>query len=133
MIVWAAIKSWIKKFLLLVKEYWQIVLGFFVGIFGMISIMSSKGSRKILDKRTDSQSKLDEINKEADKIVEDGIIDALEKHDESVRLADENFENKMSEIEKRRKEIIEKITSSDSPVDEATRELAKELGINIEN
>ena len=97
------------------KERWELLTGFVVGILAVIVALKSGSSKDILEEKNKSQKKINDAKDAArlklEKSYDKNIQDFLEK---DVEIKEE-FQDKLSNLNKEKKERVNELINSNSP------------------
>ena len=119
LLVWASIWKW-------VKEKWQWVVGFLLGLITLLSVLArSRQQKKVLDVANESHKKENEINESAKEELASGLSEiAKEKNEEIIELIKESDEEK-EKLKNEKDEFVEKNSGSD----DLGKRIADHLGV----
>ncbi len=120
MLTWLAIKAWTTSawgsFISWCKERWELLVGVLVGALGIFAI--TKGSRdaakvleeknKLIDTLLDAELKASEEERAA-------LKKNLEVFLDTTTAADEDFQEKLRQLDEEKRDRVKEILSSDSP------------------
>lgn len=107
-----------KKFLAICKKYWQIIVGFFAGLFALLMVMKRGPSRDMLKKKGDLNDSIRDSEQKAREALEKQYKENVDRFVERNEKIDQESKEKLLAIDGDKKKRVEELMSSDKPEEE---------------
>ena len=112
------------KFLALCKKYWQIIVGFFAGLFALLLVMKRGPSKDMLEKKDELNDKIRESERKAREDLEKQYKENVDRFVERNEKIDKDTREKLLAIDDDKKKRVEELMSSESPEKDIAAALA---------
>ena len=120
LMIWQKIKNWCK-------ERWELIAGFFVGIFTLLLFLKRDDAKDILDKKDDLQQDISKSETKAREQLEEEWNSNIDEFLTRNSKIEEEHKQKLREVEDDKKDRVKELMSSDKPEQEIAEALAKLL------
>jgi len=107
-IVWYKLLEWCKK-------RWELLVGFFLGIFALLAIFKGGSSKKLLKKKNESSDKILEAEKTAREKMQKEYEKNIDTFLENNKDIEEEAKQKLISLEGEKRERVNELLSSDNP------------------
>jgi len=120
LVVWNKFKSWCK-------ERWELIAGFFVGVFTLLFFLRKDNAKDIIDKKNDVQSDISKSETEAREKLEEEWNSNIEDFVSRNNKIEDEHKKKLLEIDDDKKDRVKELMSSDQPEEDIAQALAELL------
>ena len=104
-----------KKFSALCKKYWQIIVGFFAGLFALLAVLKRGPSRDMLKKKGELNDGIRDSEQKAREELEKQYKENIERFAERNEKIDKESREKLLVIDGDKKKRVKELMSSDKP------------------
>lgn len=104
-----------KKFSALCKKYWQIIVGFFAGLFALLAVLKRGPSRDMLKKKGELNDGIRDSEQKAREELEKQYKENIERFAERNEKIDKESREKLLVIDDDKKKRVKELMSSDKP------------------
>ena len=109
------------------KDKWQLVVGFFLGLIALISVLlRSKQQKEVLDMANKSHEAENEANDKAREDLDDGLTAISKEKDKKLKEINRSSDEAEKNLEEEKKKFVE-----DAKKDGIGRKLADHLGVEF--
>ena len=116
---WAKAWTWIK-------DKWEVVVGFVVGIIALMTVMMrSRQQKKVLEEANKAHEKENKINDKAKNDLVEGLSEIANEKDEKIKEAIKEADKKEKALEEEKKNFVDETAKSD----DLGRKIADHLGV----
>ena len=120
LVVWNKFKNWCK-------ERWELIAGFFVGVFTLLFFLRKDNAKDIIDKKNDVQSDISKSETEAREKLEEEWNSNVEDFVSRNNKIEDEHKKKLLEIDDDKKDRVKELMSSDQPEEDIAQALAELL------
>lgn len=119
-VVWYKFLEWCKK-------RWELLAGFFLGIFALLAIFKSGPSKKLLKKKTESSDKIIESEKQAREQIQEEYEKNIDVFLEKNKEIEKEAKQKLMALDDEKRERVNELLRSKDPGKEISNALSKLL------
>jgi len=103
------------KFLDWCKERWELLVGFFLGIFALLAIFKGGSSKKLLKSKNETSDKILEAEKTAREKIQKEYEKNIDTFLENNKEIEEEAKQKLISLEGEKRERVKELLNSDDP------------------
>jgi hypothetical protein len=118
--IWRRVKQWCV-------ERWELLIGFFAGIFALLLFLKRDNVKTVLDKKNSVQEDITKAEARAREELEEEWNSNIDEFLTRNSKIEEEHKQKLREVEDDKKDRVKELMSSDKPEQEIAEALAKLL------